>query len=426
MARSIWKGRISFGLVKIPVGLYTAEARDEVSFHLLDTKNLAPIRYKRVSEKTGREDGKATAAKGRRDAGGPSGERADGLDPAAVPGARKGKLPAGGRRPAAKAARTKSTKAAKVAEVQEPARPKSTGNGKGETEVAGVRLSNPDRVLYPGQGLTKRDLALYYERVAGWILPHLADRPLTLVRCPAGHARQCFYQKHVTEQFPRAVLRVDVGEKEPYGAVHSVQGIVSLVQMGVLELHIWGARRDRIEQPDYVVFDLDPDEGLPWERVVLGALTVRQRLASLGLTTFLKTTGGKGLHVVVPLTRKAGWDEVKAFAKAVAEDVAAAEPALYTSKLPKVRRQGKVFLDYLRNGRGATSICAYSTRSRPGAPVSAPLHWEELEDLSLSGSTFTVQNLQERLDSLKSDPWQGIGKVRQSITARMKKELGMD
>ncbi len=301
----------------------------------------------------------------------------------------------------------------------------TSGKKGGEAEVAGVRLSNPGKVLFPGQGLTKLDLALYYERIADYILPHLADRPLTLVRCPEGQARQCFYQKHVTEQFPASIRRVDVGEPEPYAAVDSLQGLIALVQMGVLELHIWGAHRDRIEQPDYLVFDLDPDEGLAWERVALGALTVRQRLADLGLKSFLKTTGGKGLHVVLPLTRRLGWDEVKAFTKAVSEDIVAAEPQLYTSKLPKASRKGKVFIDYLRNGRGATSICAYSTRSRPGAPVSTPLAWEELEDLDLRGNTYTVENLDARLASLKSDPWADFRTVKQSITRDMRKALGL-
>ena len=340
----------------------------------------------------------------------------------AEPVGKAGKVPAASSKRSAKAPAGKVPAASRTARKASAA---AKAGKKGETEVAGVRLTNPGKVLFPGQGLTKLDLAHYYERIADHILPYLADRPLTLVRCPEGQARQCFYQKHVTDQFPPAVRRVDVGEAEPYGAVDTLQGILSLVQMGVLELHIWGARRDRVEQPDYIVFDLDPDEGLPWERVALGALTVRQRLEELGLKSFLKTTGGKGLHVAVPLARRLGWDEVKAFTKAVSEDIVAAEPQLYTSKLPKVRRQGKVFIDYLRNGRGATSICAFSTRSRPGAPVSAPLAWEELEDLSLRGNTYTVENLPDRLAKLKDDPWAGFWTVKQTITRDMRKALGL-
>ncbi|HYH46968.1 MAG TPA: DNA ligase D, partial [Thermoanaerobaculia bacterium] len=332
--------------------------------------------------------------------------------------------------PAASTSRSKKA-SAPAAASKKAAAPAATaaptlvraGKKGGEAEVAGVRLSNPGKVLFPGQGLTKLDLARYYERIADHILPHVADRPLTLVRCPEGQARQCFYQKHVTDQFPASIRRVDVGEAEPYAAVDSLQGLIALVQMGVLELHIWGAHRDKVEQPDYIVFDLDPDEGLAWERVALGALTVRHRLAELGLKSFLKTTGGKGLHVALPLTRRLPWDEVKAFTKAVSEDIVAAEPQLYTSKLPKASRKGKVFIDYLRNGRGATSICAFSTRSRPGAPVSAPLAWEELEDLALRGNTYTVENLDTRLAALKSDPWADFWTVKQSITRDMRKAL---
>jgi bifunctional non-homologous end joining protein LigD len=295
---------------------------------------------------------------------------------------------------------------------------------KQEIEIAGVRFSNPGKVLYPEQGVTKEELGVYYARISEWILPHLANRPLTLVRCPEGRAKQCFYQKHVNERFPPSVYRVDVGDPEPYGAIDSLEGLLSLAQMGVLEIHIWGSHRDKIEQPDYVVFDFDPDEGLGWDRVVEGTLVMRAFLEDLGLQTFLKTTGGKGLHVVLPIARKDDWDEVKAFTKAVAEKMVAANPTKYTSKLPKADRKGKIFIDYLRNGRGATSISAYSTRSRENAPVSVPLFWEELET-DVRGNTYTVRTLPERLENLPADPWADFFKVRQSITAAMKKAVGV-
>jgi bifunctional non-homologous end joining protein LigD len=297
----------------------------------------------------------------------------------------------------------------------------------GIIEIAGVKISNPDRVLYPEQGLTKRELALFYERIQAWILPQIKNRPLTMVRCPSGQGKQCFYQKHVSDQFPASIKRVKVEEgagAEPYGAVDSLTGLIYLVQMGVLELHIWGSHIDDIEKPDYIVFDLDPDEGLSWERVVEGTLKVREKLEGLGLRTWLKTTGGKGLHVCVPITRRDDWDEVKAFTKAVVESIVADEPGRYTSKLPKASRKGKIFIDYLRNGRGATSIGAYSTRARPGAPVSTPLFWEELET-GVRANTYNVRNLPERLESLEADPWADFLKERQSITAAMKKAVGM-
>ena len=328
----------------------------------------------------------------------------------------------------AKAATARPAKAAKsVARRSSSLPPVHPAPEAKATEFSGVKLTSPDRVLYPEQGLTKRDLMIYYSRIAEWMLPHVKDRPLTLVRCPAGRQKQCFYQKHVTDQFPKAIRRVQIDEENktvPYGAVDSVEGLLSLVQNGVLEVHIWGSRRDNVEKPDYIVFDLDPDEGLAWERVVDGAKLLRQLLDELGLQSFLKTTGGKGLHVCLPLARRAEWDEVKAFTKAVSEAVVSLDPTRYTAKLPKASRKGKIFIDYLRNGRGATSICAYSTRARANAPVSTPLFWEELET-DVRANTYTVQSLPERLENLESDPWEGFYQVRQSITAAMKKKVGM-
>ncbi|HYL05377.1 MAG TPA: DNA ligase D [Thermoanaerobaculia bacterium] len=324
--------------------------------------------------------------------------------------------PAGGREPAAAAAAPAA-----------PAAPKAAGARSKAVEVAGVRLTHPDKVLFPDRGLTKRDVAEYYERIAGWILPRLADRLLVLVRCPEGQAGECFYQKHLTEQFPAAVLRVPVeegGKKVSYGAIDSLPGLVSLVQMGVLEIHIWGAHRDQIERPDYAVFDLDPDVGLPWERVAEAALGLRNELAEAGLRSFLKSTGGKGLHVVLPLARRHTWDELKDFTHAVAEGLAASQPDRYTTNPLKARRKGRIFVDYLRNGRGATSIAAYSTRSRPGAPVSTPLAWEELAG-DVRADTYTIENLPERLESQAVDPWHEIDEVKQSLTAAIKRRWGI-
>jgi len=293
--------------------------------------------------------------------------------------------------------------------------------------LSGVRFTHPDRVLFAEQGIKKRDLAIYYQRISDWILPLLANRPLTLVRCPEGRLDKCFYQKHITVQFADSVKRVEIeeeGEMVLYGAVSSAEGLLTLVQMGVLEIHVWGAHADDVEKPDYAVFDLDPDEGLAWERVVDGAKTLREILDHLGLQSFLKTTGGKGLHVCLPLTRRSSWDEVKAFTRAVSQAMAAHDPKRYTIKADKASRKGKIYIDYLRNGRGATSISAYSTRARAGAPVSAPLFWEEL-DTDVRANTFTVQNLPDRLEGLKADPWEGFSKVRQSLTAAMKKAAGM-
>jgi bifunctional non-homologous end joining protein LigD len=294
-------------------------------------------------------------------------------------------------------------------------------------EVAGVALTSPHKVLWAGQGITKLDLARYYERVADWMLPHVAGRPLTLVRCPSGYDGECFYQKHMDASAHEAIRRVQVQEEsgaQPYGAVDTAAGLVALVQMGVLEVHAWGARTDRLEQPDRITIDLDPDEGLAWSRVTEAARAVRDFLADLGLESFLKTTGGKGLHVVIPIRRGGDWDEVKEFSRSVAAAVAAESPGRYTLSVSKAKRQGRILIDYLRNGRGATAIEAYSTRARPGAPVAVPVRWSELGP-RLSSDRFDIFRLPRRLASLRSDPWEGYEQVRQSVTVRMKRSVGM-
>lgn len=298
----------------------------------------------------------------------------------------------------------------------------------GTAEVAGVELTHPGRVLYPDQGLTKLDLARYYETVADRLLPHLEGRPLSLVRCPAGRERSCFYQKHLGEGFPEAVERVEIEEKDGatglYGVAGSLAAVVSLVQMGVLEIHTWGCRRDRLERPDTVVFDVDPAPGLAWEAVVEAATELRATLDGLGLVSFVKTTGGKGLHVVVPLVRRHGWDEVKDFSHAVAERLVRRRPDRYLATASKEKRRGKIFLDYLRNTRGATAVAAYSTRARAGAPVATPLGWDELAG-DVRSDTYTVANLPRRLTALAADPWEGFFGLRQSITRGTRKELGI-
>ncbi|MFW6333142.1 MAG: DNA ligase D [Thermodesulfobacteriota bacterium] len=297
----------------------------------------------------------------------------------------------------------------------------------GETAVAGIHLSSPDKVLYHQQGTTKIELARYYEKIADWVLPHLVDRPLTLVRCPQGHQKGCFYQRHMSEGPPEGVETIMIEEKKGKGAylfIRDLPGLISLVQLGALEFHPWGCRIDRIERPDQVIFDLDPSPEVSWDRVVEAARTVGDRLESLGLQSFVKTSGGKGLHVVLPLTRRSDWDEVKTFAQAVAKDIADNDPDHYVATMSKQKRKGKVFIDYLRNSRGATSVAAYSTRSRTGAPVSAPIRWNELAP-SLKADAYTIENLPNRLSSLKGDPWDGFWNVRQSITKKIQKKLGL-
>jgi bifunctional non-homologous end joining protein LigD len=294
-------------------------------------------------------------------------------------------------------------------------------------ELSRIRITNPDRVLYPEQGLTKIGLAMYYVQIASWILPHLVDRPVSIVRCPEGHSHPCFFQKHAAAGTPDAIGRVAIREKEgkkDYLVIRDLAGLVSVVQMGGLEIHPWGSRTDNIEKPDRIVIDLDPDPQVPWRKIVDAAQHVREFLEELGLVAFLKTTGGKGLHLVLPIQRRHSWDEVKEFTQAIARHMAAESPKLYVATSSKQARKGKIYIDYLRNARGATAVAAYSTRARPGAPVSTPLAWDELSP-AIAPDHFRVDNLPGRLASLDADPWAEMDDVRQSITAKMKKKVGL-
>jgi bifunctional non-homologous end joining protein LigD len=293
---------------------------------------------------------------------------------------------------------------------------------------AATPFSNLDKILYPEQGLTKGALIAYLAVASEWILPQLKGRPLTLVRCPEGRHRHCFYQKHATQGVPDSVRRVDIPEDDGavgvYMFVDDLPGLLALAQLGVLELHTWGCHADRIERPDQLVFDLDPDPSLGWTEVVATALALRDRLSGLGLDSFVKTTGGKGLHVVAPVSRRTSWDDFKAFSKAVAVQLETAEPRRYTTNPLKVKRRGKIFLDYLRNGRGATAIAAYSPRARDGAPVATPITWAELER-GVDPAQLTVLTLPRRLGKLRDDPWRGYHDLDQSITAAAKRKVGM-
>ena len=290
---------------------------------------------------------------------------------------------------------------------------------KEEIELAGVRLTSPDKVLYPEQGITKRDLAEYYIAVADWILPHVARRPITLVRCPTGRQKKCFYQRHAGSGVPSELSEVEISGFEESGAylyITDLKGLVALVQMGVLEIHPWNARADRPERPDRVIFDLDPGEGLAFEDVVAGAHEVRARLSDLGLVSFAKTTGGKGLHVVVPIERRHEWPDVKRFARSLAEAIAADAPTRYLTRISIAERRGRIFIDYLRNDPTSTAVAPYSTRSRVNAPVATPVTWDEVTP-ALDPARFTIRTVPERLRGLNADPWADIDRTRQRLPA---------
>ena len=292
--------------------------------------------------------------------------------------------------------------------------------------VAGVRVTHPERVLFEEMGLTKEALARYYESVAEWILPELRDRPLSLVRCPQGPGEGCFYQKNIDAKFSAEIERVPVelGGGGVYAAASTIGAVVSLVQMGVIELHVWGATTRDLARPDRMVLDLDPDAAVPWREVMAAAHATRRKLEDLGLESFLKTSGGKGLHVLVPLARRHDWDEVKAFSRAVAESIAADQPRLFLTKANKKERAGRIFIDYLRNAEGATTVAAYSVRARPGAPVSTPLHWDELGG-RMKPAQFHAGNVARRMGGLRSDPWKAFRRSAQTLTAAMKRSLGI-
>jgi bifunctional non-homologous end joining protein LigD len=283
--------------------------------------------------------------------------------------------------------------------------------------VAGVRVSHPDKILYPEQGVTKRALAEFYAAIADFILPHVRRRPLTLLRCPDGRQGECFYQKHLGEAVPDILRTIPITDKEgtlEYIVMDDIRGLISLVQLGVLEIHPWGSREDDLERPDILTFDLDPGPDLGWPEVIEGARFLRRRLAELGLACFIKTSGGKGLHLVVPLEPGAGWAAAKAFARAVAVDAARCRPDRFTAEMAKAKRGGRIFIDYLRNDRGATTVAAYSTRAAAGAPVSTPIRWDEL-DRTVTPDRYRIDNLPKRLAALKEDPWHDFFQVRQRL-----------
>lgn len=297
-------------------------------------------------------------------------------------------------------------------------------------QVGGVRITNPDDVLYPGQGITKRQLAEYYEAVAPHILPELSGRPLTLVRCPEGEGEACFYQRHATERGPfrslrRVALREPDGGTAEYLVVGTLRALLTLPQMRVLEVHVWNARADRPDRPDRMVLDLDPGPAVPWAAIRTSALTFRDRLAALGLESFARTTGGKGLHVVVPLARRHAWDRVRAFARGLAEAAARDEPERFLAKAARSARTGRIYVDYLRNGWGASVVAAFSTRARPGAPVSVPVSWQELAGWDRAPA-FDVTTVPGRLAALTGDPWEGYAAAsRQSISRTAERALAL-
>lgn len=287
--------------------------------------------------------------------------------------------------------------------------------------VAGVAITSARRIVDATSGVRKIDLVRYYERASRWLLPHLRGRPVSLVRAPRGLAGEMFFQRHAARAPLPGIKQhegLDPGHP-PLLTIDSVSALVGAVQMDAIELHTWNARVDDIERPDRVVFDLDPDPALDWDCVIEAAVMTRALLRELGLEAFCKTSGGKGLHVVAPLAPQAGWDDVKAFARAFAQRLASDAPTRITATMGPEHRKKKIFVDYLRNARGASTVVAYGVRARPGMGVSVPIGWDELAHTT-GGAHWTLHNIDERLAAVsQADPWAAYGRVKQKITAEL-------
>ncbi|MBY2924763.1 DNA polymerase domain-containing protein [Rhizobium leguminosarum] len=276
------------------------------------------------------------------------------------------------------------------------------------TPASDVSLTHPDRLYWPDEGVTKQALADYYAAVWPFMAPYVVNRPLALLRLPDGiKGHQRFFQKHAWKGMNPHIEEIadpQDADGEKLLRIGDFNGLVALVQSAVLEIHPWGATADNWERPDMVTMDLDPGEDVTWSAVIAAALELKSRLEARGLAAFVKTSGGKGLHVVTPLAPKAGWAEVKDFAHSLAESMSADAPDKYLATATKAKRGGHIYIDYLRNGRGNTAVAAYSTRARSGAPISMPLDWSELNEVS-GPAAFTLANVPQRLETRPKDPW---------------------
>jgi bifunctional non-homologous end joining protein LigD len=305
-----------------------------------------------------------------------------------------------------------------VREVPKHLTKKEKSTPRPTAESFGITISNPDRIIFPEDGLTKADLANYYAAVEPLIMIDAANRPMTLIRCPQGRSKKCFFQKHDSGTFGPEVKHVPIKEKngstEDYLYFDSIKGLLALVQMGTVEFHGWGSKVEKVECPDRLVFDLDPDVGLDFGKVKEAALRLRALLQDLGLKTFPLLSGGKGLHVVAPLDQSKDWPTVSSFAERFSRAIAEAEPEMFTANIRKVQRKDRIFLDWLRNQRGSTAVMPFSARAREGAPVSAPIAWEELDKYQ-GGNHFTIRDADELLERASSKMLAGWGEAKQAL-----------
>jgi bifunctional non-homologous end joining protein LigD len=325
-----------------------------------------------------------------------------------------------------KAVKTSAAKKTTAEKPSTPAKkkaapaPSQIGLGEGK-----VRITHPDRVIDASSGTTKVQLAEYYASVAEWILPELKDRPVALVRAPDGIAGELFFQKNAERLAIPGITTLDKAlTGQPVMIINNAEALIGAVQMSTVELHTWNATSDNLDKPDRFVLDLDPDPALPWKSMVEATQLTLSVLDELGLKAFIKTSGGKGIHLVVPLTRKLGWDEVKDFSHAIVSHMAKLLPERFSAVSGPKNRVGRIFIDYLRNGLGATTICAYAVRTREGLPVSVPIFHEEVGELK-GGNQWNIHTVHERLAEVGDEPWTDLKKTRQSITAEMRRRVGM-
>jgi bifunctional non-homologous end joining protein LigD len=320
------------------------------------------------------------------------------------------------RKGTAAALKTPATRTA--AATQAKAKPPAPRARRPAVAPADIVITHPERIVFPDTRYTKQDVADYYGAVADWLLPELVDRPLSIVRCPEGAGGTCFFQKHHAATLGSEVASIPLKEKsgasDHYLYVRDIAGVLQLVQMNVLEFHPWGARTDAPDRPDRLVFDLDPGPGVDWKALVAAARDVRDRLADVHLESFVRLSGGKGVHVVVPIVRRADWTEAKAFCEEFAVAMSAQAPLTYLATASKAKREGRIFIDWLRNARGATSVASWSLRARAGAPVSMPLRWDELGRMK-SPVAFDLGAAQRRAKTLRKDPWEGFATLEQDL-----------
>jgi bifunctional non-homologous end joining protein LigD len=304
-----------------------------------------------------------------------------------------------------------------VARAKKPAARPDSGDAAND-----VRITHPERIVFPGTTFTKQDVADYYRAVMPRLLAEIAGRPLSIIRCPDGAGGACFFQKHHAAKLGGAIGSIGLREKDgaigQYLYVDDARGVLELVQMNTLEFHPWGARVDDPEKPDRLVFDLDPAPGIAWPALVAAASDVRAELRKSRLESFARLSGGKGLHVVAPIRRGPTWEHAKAFCEAIADTMAAAQPSKYLASASKAEREGRIFIDWLRNTRGATSVASWSLRARDGAPAAVPVRWSDLAKLP-GPAAFDLAAAMKRAKALRSDPWEGFSTLRQALpTAR--------